>query len=582
MIFSPFLKQTQGQIKAAILKHPLEILLISAFAIPLWFVDIDLNVDTNHLAYWLFMPILFAFVYLCRSYRCYKFSWVVPLVVVLAVYFVNDDANFYVDEPKYWGLLGMSLIIFCGFPFVKNNQAFTHGNFIHVLHIVLAGLVSGLIVLLSDLLFFSLEALFGVFLSRDFYAHFNLFVGFFFVPLFFLTFQQRQNPKLQLSAIWELVINWVASPVLMAFTLLFYAYVGKILLQSELPQGMVANIALPYLIGGVVIYALRAICEAPRWQAFFTAFPYFALVPLVLLGFAIERRVSDYAWTESRIYLLAFALAMLLIYGLLMLPKLRQYRWVSAVLMLAIFSMTWIINPQEIAYESQKTRFEQILKQLDLADENGKVRADLDVRTQVSNLSEAQRKSWEELSELVYYLIGNMPKPESVKDWYWDERNAAFVALYGEKVADFHRLRFYGEQIQLDSEALNSDEQHVFLMEETPTDISGFKTLYWLNDGLPTYRSQLQQQYVEGIPNLCWNNETFCVDVDKHIQAVFKAHGLDIKQHQNQEQLAALKPQLLVFETPDYKIYFQQLVIEFKENQGYQFVLIEGKGILVK
>ena len=95
----------------------------------------------------------------------------------------------------------------------------------------------------------------------------------------------------------------------MIFTVLLYAYVGKIILAGALPKGMVSNIALPYLVVGLGVYALRSISVKANWDSFFKFFPYLSIVPIVLLWLAIDRRISAYAWTEQRIYLVALASA---------------------------------------------------------------------------------------------------------------------------------------------------------------------------------------------------------------------------------------------------------------------------------
>ena len=44
-----------------------------------------------------------------------------------------------------------------------------------------------------------------------------------------------------------------------------------------------------------------SICAKARWETFFKFYPYLAIVPIVLLWLAIDRRISAYAWTEQRI-----------------------------------------------------------------------------------------------------------------------------------------------------------------------------------------------------------------------------------------------------------------------------------------
>ena len=62
MSLSTFFHQTTTRIKSAISTHPIEIFMIATFALGIWFVD--MNSEKDHLAYWLFEPMLFVFIYL--------------------------------------------------------------------------------------------------------------------------------------------------------------------------------------------------------------------------------------------------------------------------------------------------------------------------------------------------------------------------------------------------------------------------------------------------------------------------------------------------------------------------------------
>ena len=129
-----------------------------------------------------------------------------------------------------------------------------------------------------------------------------------------------------LNRIFDILVNFVLAPALIIFTVLLYAYVVQIIFEGVLPKGMLANITLPYLLGGLGVYALRSICAKARWETFFKFYPYLAIVPIVLLWLAIDRRISAYAWTEQRIYLVALATAITIAYAILIVPKARQYR----------------------------------------------------------------------------------------------------------------------------------------------------------------------------------------------------------------------------------------------------------------
>ena len=53
MSISTFFEKTKTQIKNAVSTHPIEIFLISAFAIGIWFMELGTQ-KGDHLAYWVF------------------------------------------------------------------------------------------------------------------------------------------------------------------------------------------------------------------------------------------------------------------------------------------------------------------------------------------------------------------------------------------------------------------------------------------------------------------------------------------------------------------------------------------------
>lgn len=269
---------------------------------------------------------LLAFIYLSRPYSWYRFSWIVPLITVFTIWQVNDNADFYCYSPKFWGANFIALLMLLGFPFEKNNQGFTYRNFINLFHLGLATAVWLLVFGLIAAILFTITTLFNIAFSDSFYSHVYMSLGIFTQPLFFLVFQQRQvKSEMTLNRIFDILVNFVLAPALIIFTVLLYAYVVQIIFEGVLPKGMLANISLPYLLGGLGVYALRSICAKASWETFFKFYPYLAIVSIVLLWLAIDRRISAYAWTEQRIYLVALATAITIAYAILIVPKARQY-----------------------------------------------------------------------------------------------------------------------------------------------------------------------------------------------------------------------------------------------------------------
>ena len=588
MSVSTFFEKTKAQIKNAVSTHPIEIFMIAAFALGIWFVD--MNSEKDHLAYWLFEPMLFAFIYLSRPYAWYRFSWIVPLIAVFTIWQVNDNADFYAYSPKFWGAQFIVLLILCGFPFVRNNQAFTYRNFTTLYYITSSiagwGLVSGLVAAILA----SISTLFNIDFSEWFQKHLYSSIAAFCLPLFFLVFQQRQeNTEMTLNRIFEILVNFVLAPALMIFTVLLYAYVVQIIFEGVLPKGMLANITLPYLLGGLGVYALRSICAKARWETFFKFYPYLSIVPIVLLWLAIDRRISAYAWTEQRIYLVALASAITIAYAILTMPKIRQYRLISAVVMVAIFSMTWVVKPKEIAYQSQTERFEQLLTKLNLSDSSGKIRDDVDFVERLENMPKSELKDWTELDSVSDYLLYSIELDSSVEDAY-QERREVFKKQYGEKSKELLAFNIYRDEIRINEQVISDRKTTIEFLWES-IDVTPYKK--WIRVPRPGFDRTEVQTYMksdgkadkpEEKPEVCFveDHDRYCTNMDEHIHKVFKEHQLDPMKKISNAELKSLSQDLLKIDRPSFTIYLSELDMEFRPESGYYYSHIYMKAIFDK
>ena len=594
MSISTFLENTKAQIKSAVSTHPIAIFLISAFAIGIWFMELEPRQGNDHLAYWVFEPMLFIFVYLSRPYSWYRFSWIVPLVALAIIGMTNDSAAFYLTSPKFWGANFIALLVLLGFPFEKNNQGFTYRNFTNLFHLGLATAVWLLVFGLVAAILFTITTLFNVEFSYSFYSHFYTSLGIFTQPLFFLVFQQRQaKSEMTLNRIFEILVNFVLAPALMIFTVLLYAYVVQIIFEGVLPKGMLANITLPYLLGGLGVYALRSICAKARWETFFKFYPYLAIVPIVLLWLAIDRRISAYAWTEQRIYLVALATAITIAYAILIVPKARQYRLISGVVMVAIFAMTWIVKPQEIAYQSQTVRFEQLLKKLNLSDGSGKIRDDVDFVERLENMPKSDLKDWDELDKVSDYLLYRM-EIKSYGEPPFEERKEAFKQKYGKKSEELFTFYIYGDEIRFNDESISTPENNFITkvtFEWESIDVTSYKK--WIR--VPTYsfyrlepraymKSDESEDKQEEKQEVCFieDHDRYCTNMDEHIHKVFKEHQLDPMKRISKTELESLSQDLLKIDGPSFTIYLSELEVKFRPESGYYYNRTYTKAIFDK
>lgn len=590
MSVSTFFEKTKTQIKNAVSTHPIEIFMITAFAIGIWFVELGSHQGNDHLAYWIFAPILFIFVYLSRPYYWYRFSWIVPLVALAIIGMTNDSSVFYFSSPKFWGANFIALFVLLGFPFEKNNQVFTYRNFTNLFHLGLATAVWLLVFGLVATILFTITMLFNVEFSDSFYEHFYTSLGIFTQPLFFLVFQQRQaKSEMTLNRIFEILVNFVLAPALMIFTVLLYAYVVQIIFEGVLPKGMLANITLPYLLGGLGVYALRSICAKARWETFFKFYPYLSIVPIVLLWLAIDRRISAYAWTEQRIYLVALATAITIAYAILIVPKARQYRLISGVVMVVIFSMTWVVKPKEIAYQSQTERFEQLLTKLNLSDSSGKIRDDVDFVDHLENMPKSELKDWTELDSVSDYLLYSIELDSSVEDDY-QERREVFKKQYGEKSKELLAFNIYRDEIRINEQVISDRKTTIEFLWES-IDVTPYKK--WIRVPRPGFYRTEVQTYMksdekadkhEEKPEVCFveDHDRYCTNMDEHIHKVFKEHQLDPMKKMSKADLKPFTQDLLKIDGPSFTVYLRELEMEFSKEKGYYYSEVSVQAIFDK
>lgn len=586
MSLSARLQNVVQTAKAAFAQHPIELVFITIFSLPLWWIDLFSGMYLEGLAYWIFAPIFFFAIYLTHHTRYYKFSWLIPVLGSALLWYFNDNAKYYLENPKYWALCWVTLIVLCSVPFQRDNQPYMYHKFTTALNLILAFLTELLIFVILFAIVKSTEILFSIDYSSVFKERLWSFSIYFFTPLFFLIYQQRKaDDSMELNRLFNILLHYIAAPALMIFTALLYGYVVKILLAGELPKGMVSNIVLPYVVAGLAIYCLRILSAVPRWNSFFRYYPYLAIVPFILLWLAIERRITDYAWTEARLYLVALATALSFCYVVIMLPKIRQYRNLAIIVIAAIVAMTYLIDPKIIARESQSARFEVLAEKMGLLDENKKVRQYFE-RSKIANKpSETEIKNYLELSNIANYL--SHAKTPDEQDF--------LVKQFGKNATSLTYLSRY--HFENDAEQIATKETRVSFNHRNDVvgyDISQYKRM------LKWQRGFLSNEYedLEGKTEKSYESSNYCLpkeekgeqsnfqcwDFDQVIRDIFKANNLDVKQQQTWESLQKLENQFFAIQDPKTGnlTIVDKFEIIFHKKQGYIFSSAEGITLLMQ
>ncbi|MEN0055292.1 MAG: DUF4153 domain-containing protein, partial [Mucilaginibacter sp.] len=115
----------------------------------------------------------------------------------------------------------------------------------------------------------------------------------------------------------KIFTQYVLIPLSTIYVIILLAYEIKILVQWNLPKGLVSNIILGYAVFGILslllVYPIREHDEN-KWLKTYSRSFYFLLIPLLgLLFVAVGTRVFDYGITEWRYFLIVLACWLLFI-----------------------------------------------------------------------------------------------------------------------------------------------------------------------------------------------------------------------------------------------------------------------------
>ena len=165
-------------------------------------------------------------------------------------------------------------------------------------------------------------------------------------------------------AVWGRLCQWALVPIGFLFTAILAAYAIRILIERQLPDGMVA---LPVLALGC--YGLVAQWMLEPWRAdrawakafsriFPIAFPLFS----ILLFLALARRIEDYGFTFPRYAALALAVWIVVCCLVVLLRRSASPSFAPA--LLAAFALIAAFGPlssQEVCLRSQTRHLEKLL-----------------------------------------------------------------------------------------------------------------------------------------------------------------------------------------------------------------------------
>lgn len=172
----------------------------------------------------------------------------------------------------------------------------------------------------------------------------------------------------------------VLLPLVVIYLAILYAYEVKIILAWNWPKGWVANLVLFFSVVGILalllLHPIQRLQEN-KWVSRFAKWYYIALIPLVaMLLLAIQVRINEYGFTESRYFVLVMGLALAVVVLYFTFSREKNIKIVPVLLCaIAFFSSFGPWGAFTISRKSQAQRFEKLLMKHNLLREGVIIKA---------------------------------------------------------------------------------------------------------------------------------------------------------------------------------------------------------------
>lgn len=294
------------------------------------------------------------------------------LCAVKMVYMPHEVREYYIELVFIWII---SYLIFLLIPVIKRGddsekyiQTVVMNKIITVVFsgILFAGLAA--IIAAIDVLLINLDSK----IYMDAYAFTVCIFG---IP-FFVSRLRGINESLEeyeIETIFKVLLKYIIIPLILVYTVILYIYLGKIIVQMEIPKGVVSHQVLWYMTFSlfIIVFVTPLTKKDKIINEFKKNFPKVS-IPLIILSLvAIFQRINQYGITESRYYIVIIGLWLLfcMIFYIFRTKLTVIIVSVIAIILVAVYSP---VNARKISLISQNKRLEKLLVENGLL-KNGKL-----------------------------------------------------------------------------------------------------------------------------------------------------------------------------------------------------------------
>ena len=234
------------------------------------------------------------------------------------------------------GGAAFSAMLFISFPKKNKDRAFWNFTVQTLSQMALACIFGAILFGGLSLALVAIDNLFNVSIDGKIYGNLAVICFALFTPIYFLANipdkTEKHNDEILYTKIQKILALYILTPILTVYAVILYAYLFKIVVAWELPNGWVSWLVSALALGGLLVIAIlypvreqeknKVITFISRW------FGLLILPLLVLMTVGIFRRIGDYGITINRGYILLLNLWFYGIYIYIFSTQLRHIKWI--------------------------------------------------------------------------------------------------------------------------------------------------------------------------------------------------------------------------------------------------------------
>lgn len=365
-----------GEIFLALKKYPAETLTGVLFFV-LFCIEDSLEWETSrdlmrHITH--VMALFPAFIVLV--YGLHQFTSSHPVVkmlyylsVLLPLPFLMVGLDRFVFHIPYAFTLVLSFFVLLACKCKWKNQAFATNAMQVFVSLIVALFIGNLIAFAVWGLYSAVVYIFNV-TRYDFPQYVYMLCLFVVTPLLFFHLQEKDGDSKSTPRFVKIIINYILSPAVIAYTAILYLYFITIAISWELPKGGIGYMVLAFAVFALAGHLSQLLVVRNCYGWFYKHLSWIAIPPLILFWIGTVERIDTYSFTTSRVYLLVSGLLMTLFILSLISRKLGNYQLMALLSSVCLAVLTFIpgISARDIGIYSQERRLVKYISRLDMLD----------------------------------------------------------------------------------------------------------------------------------------------------------------------------------------------------------------------